>query len=218
MPAPAPTTGVYSYAQLEGLWDNAGGPPAVAPTAAAVAEAESSGKADALNPDDNNGTQSSFGLWQLSNGTHTPPSPDWANPAVNAQLAVQKYTASGWAPWGTYDSGAYLQYLQPNVKPDKNVAKPAGGTPATTTADWWLYLNPANWPALAGQQAASAAAGALAPVGKSIGKYIADGVLVIAGLALVVWGVGRSTGAGRKAEQVTEKVTQVAPAAALAAA
>ena len=113
---------VYSYAQLETLWINAGGSKALAPIAAAIAEAESGGNSDALNPNDNNGTQSSFGLWQISNGTHTPPSPNWANPAVNAQLAVGKWKgAGGFGPWGTYTSGAYKAFLSSKTAPDPNV-------------------------------------------------------------------------------------------------
>ena len=80
----------YTYAQLEGLWINAGGPKAQAPVAAAIALAESGGCSSALNPNDNNGTQSSFGLWQISTGTHAAPSPSWANGATNAQLANWK--------------------------------------------------------------------------------------------------------------------------------
>lgn len=120
----------YTYAQMMQLWISAATPKigasaarATAPIAAAIGEAESGGNASALNPNDNNGTQSSFGIWQISNGTHTPPSPNWANPAVNAQLAVGKYLGAGhsWSPWGTYDSGAYKAFLSPGTSPDPNV-------------------------------------------------------------------------------------------------
>lgn len=126
---------VYSYAQLMTLWINAGGSKALAPIAAAIAEAESGGNSDALNPNDNNGTQSSYGLWQISNGTHAPPSPGWANPAVNAQLAVAKYKAAGgFSPWGTYDSGAYKAYLSPSTTPDPNVPGSATALAAESAA------------------------------------------------------------------------------------
>lgn len=111
----------YSYAQLEQLWINAGGSKATAPVAAAIAEAESHGNDQALNPTDNNGTQTSVGLWQVSNGTHSYP-PSWLTPAGNAAEAVAKYQAAGgWSPWGTYDSGAYKQYLNGATTPDPNV-------------------------------------------------------------------------------------------------
>src|SRR5712664_681644 len=100
----------YTYAQLEQLWINNGGPKAAAPVAAAVALAESGGNTAATNPTDNNGTQTSWGLWQISNGTHAQPVPDILDPNVNAAQAVAKYQGEGnsFGPaWGTYDSGAY---------------------------------------------------------------------------------------------------------------
>jgi hypothetical protein len=123
----------YSYAELEGLWINAGGPKALAPVAAAIAEAESGGNSDAYNPNDNNGTQSSYGLWQISTGTHTPPSPNWADPATNAKLAVGKWQGAGrsFSPWGTFDSGAYKAYLSSKTTPQLNVP---GSPTATLTA------------------------------------------------------------------------------------
>lgn len=124
----------FTYAQLEQLWINAGGPAAVAAVAAAVAEAESGGDSQATNPTDNNGTQTSWGLWQISDGTHNQPVPNILDPAVNAQQAVAKYKGEGnsFAPaWGTYDSGAYKAFLSNSTPPDPNV--PAG-TGATDTS------------------------------------------------------------------------------------
>lgn len=134
---------VYTYAQMMSLWISAAEPKlgkaaavALAPVAAAIGEAESGGNASALNPNDNNGTQSSFGIWQISTGTHTPPSPNWANPAVNASLAVDKYIGAGhsWSPWGTYDSGAYRAFLSPGTSPDPNVPGAADQLTAQTAA------------------------------------------------------------------------------------
>ena len=108
----------YSYGQLETLWINAGGPKAVAPLMAAIALAESGGNPGALNQTDNNGTQTSVGLWQVSSGTHQYPSA-WATAQGNATEAVAKYKSQGLGAWGTYTSGAYLQYYK-------------GGTPASS--------------------------------------------------------------------------------------
>lgn len=121
-----------TYAQLEGLWINAGGPKAAAPLMAAIAEAESGGDPNRTNPTDSNGqggTQTSWGLWQISNGTHTAPSPNWNNPAVNAQLAVAKYNTQGLGAWGTYTSGAYKAFLNSSTTPDTS-ALPASDTSA----------------------------------------------------------------------------------------
>lgn len=104
---------VLTFAQMKAYWVQAGGPSAVATIAAAIGEAESGGRTDVVNPNDNNGTQSSYGWLQISNGTHSPPDPNWADPLVNARLGVAKYTAAGntFRDWGTYVSGAYRQYL-----------------------------------------------------------------------------------------------------------
>lgn len=120
-----------TYAQLEGQWIQAGGSTALAPLMAAIAEAESGGNPQATNPHDNNGTQTSWGLWQISNGTHTAPSPNWNNPLVNAQLAVAKYNSQGLGAWGTYVTGAYKPYLSNSTSPDTS---PLTGDAALTAA------------------------------------------------------------------------------------
>lgn len=125
---------VYSYAQLEQLWINAGGATSLAPVAAAIAEAESGGNSAAENKTDNNGTQTSWGLWQISNGTHNQPVPNILDPNVNAQQAVAKYKGAGnsFSPWGTYTSGAYLAHLSNGTTPDQNVPAGTGTTPTAT--------------------------------------------------------------------------------------
>jgi Lysozyme like domain len=105
-----------TFGQLEALWKQVapGGLQALTPVMAAIALAESRGDPNAINPVDNNGTQSSYGLWQISNGTHSPPVANWANPAENARLAVQKVQTQGLTAWGTWSSGAYKQFLGGN--------------------------------------------------------------------------------------------------------
>ena len=84
--------------------------------------AESGGCSAALNPTDNNGTQTSWGIWQISNGTHNQPVQNILDPATNAQQAVAKYKdAGGFSPWGTYSSGAYKRFLSNSTTPDTNV-------------------------------------------------------------------------------------------------
>lgn len=125
---------VYSYAQLEGLWINAGGPATLAPLAAAIALAESGGCSAAVNPTDNNGTQTSWGLWQISNGTHSQPVSGILNPATNAAQAVAKYQAAGgFSPWGTYDSGAYKAYYSGSTTADTNVPGTSSGSSANSS-------------------------------------------------------------------------------------
>lgn len=115
-----------SFAQLESVWIQAGGSSAMAPLMAAIALAESSGNPNATNPTDNGGRQTSWGLWQISNGDHSQPAPNWNDPVENARLALGKLQSQGLGAWGTYDSGAYRQFLQGNVPPDPS-GIPAGG-------------------------------------------------------------------------------------------
>jgi hypothetical protein len=120
-----------SYGQLEWLWINAGGSQSMAPLMAAIALAESSGIPDNNNYTDNGGTQTSWGLWQISNGTHDMPVANIDDPYVNAQQAVIKYQSQGLDAWGTYTSDAYQQFYQTGVSPVAYNGT-GGGTVVTT--------------------------------------------------------------------------------------
>jgi len=100
--------GTYSYSQLEQLWIQAGGNPAKAAIAAAIAMAESSGNVNSTDYD-SNGTVDR-GLWQI-NSSHG--SQSVYTPLKNAQSAVAiSANGTNWQPWVTYQTGAYLKYLQ----------------------------------------------------------------------------------------------------------
>lgn len=102
-PASSPTPGSVSPAltfnQLEALWIKAGGPVAWAPVMAAIALVESSGDPNSNNTIDNNGKQTSWGLWQISDGTHNQPVPNINDPLTNARAAVDKFNGNGLWPW-----------------------------------------------------------------------------------------------------------------------
>ena len=127
----------FNYAQLEGLWVQAGGDPSQAPLMAAIALAESSGNSDSNNTTDNGGKQTSWGLWQISDGTHNNPG-NANDPLSNARLAVAKVHSQGLSAWGTYDTGAYKQYMQSGVSPD-TTSIPGGMSQAD-----WQALNAAS--------------------------------------------------------------------------
>ena len=137
--------GDLSYGQLEQLWISAGGSKALAPLMAAIALAESGGNPAENNYTDNNGTQTSWGLWQVSDGTHNEYIPNLNDPLTNAKAAVAKYKQQGLSAWGTYDSGAYRQFYKGNVPPS---SLPPGGGGGTTDAG--LTGFDPNW--LAGPQ------------------------------------------------------------------
>ena len=174
---------VYTYAQLQGLWINAGGSKGLAPLAAAIAMAESGGCSAAVNPTDNNGTQTSWGLWQISNGTHSQPVNGILDAATNASQAVAKYQAAGnFSPWGTYDSGAYKQYYSGSTTPDTNVPSSGGGG-SSTASDPTTCL-------IGGGEGGVFGVGALSfcLLNKSQARALAGGLCVAGGLAIM--GVG----------------------------
>lgn len=129
----ANTAQTLTFAQLEALWINNGGSRALAPTMAAIAMAESSGNPAAMNKTDNGGRQTSWGLWQVSDGTHNMPRANILDPNVNAQAAVAKYKEQGLRAWGTYTSGAYREFLKNGVDPNSN-GIPSGSTSTATDA------------------------------------------------------------------------------------
>lgn len=100
---PPPTaSGALSAAQVGALWLEAGGSPSAKGTAECIAWHESTDVPSANNYFDNGGTQTSWGLFQISNGTHEMPVPNIDDPLVNTEQAVLKSDdGSNWSAWGT---------------------------------------------------------------------------------------------------------------------
>ena len=100
-----------SFAQLLQLAQNAGFDSDDAPTAAAIALAESSGRTAVIG-DQQLGIQS-VGLWQINLHAH----PQYTvammqDPQQNANAAFAIYQGRGsFADWTTYNTGAYKKYL-----------------------------------------------------------------------------------------------------------
>jgi hypothetical protein len=123
-----------TYAQIEGLWITNGGSKAVAPLAAAIAMAESSGRTDATSANPDGGIN--VGLWQLDTrgkgAGHTVA--DLKNPATNAAVAVQgSNNGTDWSAWETFVTGAYKRFMNAGTTPDMGV--PGGGQASATAAD-----------------------------------------------------------------------------------
>jgi Lysozyme like domain len=122
-----------TYAQLEGLWITNGGNKAVAPLAAAIAMAESSGRTDVTSANPDGGVN--VGLWQLDTkgkgAGHTVA--DLQNPATNAAVAVQgSNDGTDWSAWETFATGAYKRFMSAGTTPD--LAVPGGGQAAVSAA------------------------------------------------------------------------------------
>jgi hypothetical protein len=206
----------YSYAQLEGLWIQAGGPSAAAPVAAAIALAESGGCTSAMNFTDNGGTQTSVGLWQVSTGTHQYPA-SWTSAGGNAAEAVAKYNAAGgFSPWGTYDSGAYRGFLNGSTTPDLNVPGGGGGTGPATLTGYTAATNPDclwQFPGILG-------VGSFCFITRHAVRHLVGGLLMLtaaipAGLGVVLLGAFafRASGAANAAANIASAVPGGGPAA-----
>jgi hypothetical protein len=93
---------------LENLWTGAGGPGGgTAHVAAAIALAESGGRANAVGPRTPSG--SAMGLWQILGQVVAG---NIFDPHINALNAVSKYfSAGGFSPWVTFETGAYKQFM-----------------------------------------------------------------------------------------------------------
>jgi hypothetical protein len=107
-----PGAGPYTHSQLETIWKLAGGSPAKADIAAAIAQAESAGQPKVTSSNPDGGTN--VGLWQLDTkgkGTgHT--IAQLQNPSTNARVAVAgSSNGNDWSAWQTYAQGTYRQYL-----------------------------------------------------------------------------------------------------------
>ena len=95
--------GTLGCSGLERLWEQAGGSPASAATAASVAMAESGGRQYATNT--NGGRSTDRGYFQV-NSVHG--SLSTYDAYGNARAAVRiSHDGSDWTPWTTYNSGAY---------------------------------------------------------------------------------------------------------------
>lgn len=130
--------GVYTNAQLQRLWIQAGGDPKVAPTAAAIAQAESGGDPGIVN------SIGATGLWQIYGNPFAGNAKD---PLTNAKMAVAKYKGAGnkFTPWTTYtgaDTGpggtrgpkTYLKFLHPASSSSSASSSAASSSPSPAAA------------------------------------------------------------------------------------
>lgn len=118
---------LYTYAQLEGLWINAGGSKALAPTMAAIAMAESGGCSTAYN------ASGATGLWQILGAVNPADQANLTDPSVNAKEAVLKYQSQGLTAWATWTSGAYKAFMNGSTTPDTNVPGSSSSSSTSTS-------------------------------------------------------------------------------------
>ncbi len=173
-------TGKLSTAQLMALWVKAGGNPAQARTAAAIAQAESSGRVGALNNNPSTGDYS-VGPWQINyyaglragrTAQFGTPQHLMTDPLANARAAVS-LSGGGrdFSPWSTYKSGAYQSYLSSGAGPQGSLVLPTAAADAAKAADKAKKAADS-----AAKKAATAAAKAVAAAVAAATK-IADGIV-----------------------------------------
>lgn len=118
-----PASGKYSFAQLQDIWEAGGGAARYKLIAAAIAMAESGGYPKAVNTANTNGT-TDRGLWQI-NSSHG--SQSVFDVLKNAQAAVAiSGNGSNWAPWSTFNNGAYAKFLPSPIPAGQWVPGSAG--------------------------------------------------------------------------------------------
>lgn len=196
-----------SYAQLEGLWIQAGGSAATAPVAAAIALAESGGNPNSYNGNTGTG-DNSYGLWQINMIGSMGPArlkefgltsdTQLFDPLTNAKAAVIVANGgSNFSPWTTYTHGAYEKYLQNGVTPNVTGISGAGGAVGNTggtAASAAASLNPIT-------DIESAVTGTVYWVGNYsfIFACVTMGMLIVGiGVFLMTTDKGTLTGAAKK--------------------
>jgi hypothetical protein len=196
-----------SFKQLESLWIQAGGSKISAPTAAAVALAESGGNTAALNNNSSSGDYS-VGLWQINYYGSLGPSraarygqPDQlrADPYANARAAIDlSRNGSNWSPWSTFTSGAYLSHLPSTRTGGAAGAQIGQGAAGQGASLGGIIGNPSDIlkgiQDVTGNPKKDPILGPLFSTGEFLGKltdpkYILRGLQIVAGGAMVLVGV-----------------------------
>lgn len=191
--------------QIAGAAKSAGFSGKALAVAVAVALAESGGRSDAHNkipPDD------SYGLWQINMlGSMGPArrkqfglssNAQLFDPATNAKAAYAiSSKGTNFRPWTTYSSGSYLRYMSRANKAAGNPSASVPGSdvsqagfldslnPLTEITDFFDFItDPKTWLRLG---------------------------MILAGAALLVTALVQISGAGGKAKQIADAVTNVMP-------
>lgn len=202
----------YSYAQLMGLWIRNGGSRGKAPVAAAIAEAESSGRAGVTSANPDGGEN--VGLWQLDTkgkgAGYT--AAQLSDPATNAHVAVTaSKNGNDWSAWETFVTGAYKAFLSGSTTADMSV--PGGGGNAQPAQATLTAYSPGecalSFPGLAIPVLGNVGQFCIVPKSTlrgalGVGLIVAGGLVAFNGFTLVALGAGmKAMGpAGGAAEKV----------------
>lgn len=100
-----------TMAEIGSAMVKAGWPPETISLGIAIAMAESGGDPTIKGGPNSNGTYD-YGLFQI-NEIHNPMAENWADPVVNARMALKIYRDAGnkWIPWSTYKNRAHQKFV-----------------------------------------------------------------------------------------------------------
>lgn len=221
-----------TFSQIEALVGEAGGSPTQQEYLAGIAAGvESGGDPTAQNP-----TSTASGLWQEldttwegNGGGQYAPTASGASPLDQAIVAVNQ-SKGGYQPWapdlgGSYGAGGnagnpqspaagspvanYLKSIgvsspgsAPIGSPSPGATDPAGATDAS------LNANPFDLFGLPQTLGGAAASG----VWSEVGPFVVKGMLVAAGLGVMVLGLAKMTDAGEKIKSAAPELAEAAAA------
>ena len=100
-----------TMAEIGSAMVKAGWPPETIAVGIGIAMAESGGDPTVRGGPNRNGTYD-YGLFQI-NSIHNPTAQNWADPVVNASMALKVYREAGnkWTPWSTYKAGTHHKFM-----------------------------------------------------------------------------------------------------------
>lgn len=100
-----------TMAEIGSAMVKAGWPPETIAVGIGIAMAESGGDPTVRGGPNRNGTYD-YGLFQI-NSIHNPTAQNWADPVVNAAMALKVYREAGnkWIPWSTYKAGTHHKFM-----------------------------------------------------------------------------------------------------------
>src|SRR5437588_6657990 len=216
-----------SYAQIEGLWVQAGGDPKLASLMAAIAMAESGGHPFEINDDAGTGDYS-VGLWQVNyfdglaqSRTAAFGSPESLrrDPLAQSRAAISILKSQGLSAWTTYTRGTYQQFLQGGVTPDTSGTYGSGSGATATTAGNVLGTTDANclipYPSVQSSIGLGSGSGGCL-LTKDQAHKLLGGLLVAAGVGIMGLGIliMVTIAFRRKGQQAIQVVTGITPGGA----
>lgn len=134
--------------------------------------------------------------------------------ALVANNAEGARTAIITSPWAASHYGGGSAFSDAPLPGKASALSPDGGDATGASASTVVWYEPWTWFSGAINSAGKAADKAAENALHDAAKLALTGLIVVGGGVLVIWGIGRATGAGRRASAVIETAGAAAPAVA----